>query len=123
MADAFRECSSLTNIIIPDGVTSIGSYAFSSCSSLVSITIPDGVTSIGYGAFSECYKLTNIIIEDSITCISSYAFNGCSSLTSITFNGTKEQWKDVEKDYMWNNRTGNYVVHCLDGGIAKSEDE
>ncbi|MGM9899063.1 MAG: leucine-rich repeat protein, partial [Bacilli bacterium] len=43
----FGDCSSLTSIIIPEGVTSIGYWAFGCCSSLTSITIPEGVTSIG----------------------------------------------------------------------------
>ena len=44
---AFRECSSLTSVTIPNSVTSIGDYAFYDCSSLTSVTIPDSVTSIG----------------------------------------------------------------------------
>jgi len=76
----------VTNLIIPDDVTSIGSYAFSGCSSLTGITIPDGVTSIGGGAFEYCSSLTNITLPDSVTSIGSYAFEGCSSLTSITIS-------------------------------------
>ena len=61
--DAFFKCTSLTSIIIPEGVTSIGDYAFSGCSSLTSIIIPEGVTSIGSNAFSNCF-LTSIIVEE-----------------------------------------------------------
>ena len=53
-SSAFKNCSSLTNVGIPDGVTSIGDYAFKSCTSLTSITIPDSVTSIGDGVFTYC---------------------------------------------------------------------
>ena len=81
---AFYDCRSLTSVTIPDGVTSIGNYAFYGCSSLASVTIPDSVTSIGDDAFSGCSSLTSIIIPDSVTNIGDWAFNGCSSLTSVT---------------------------------------
>ena len=80
---AFRECTSLTSITIPSGVTSIGNYAFNDCSGLTSINIPSGVTSIGESAFSGCSGLTSINIPSSVTNISAYAFSGCSGLTSI----------------------------------------
>ena len=81
---AFSGCSGLTSITIPDSVTSIGSSAFYGCSGLTSITIPDGVTSIESSAFYGCSSLTSITIPDSVTSIESSAFSGCSSLTSIT---------------------------------------
>ena len=80
----FNGCSSLTSITIPNSVTSIGSYAFSGCSSLTSITIPDSVTTIGHDAFFGCSGLTSITIPDSVTSIGNSAFRDCSSLTSIT---------------------------------------
>ena len=81
---AFCECSSLTNVEIPDSVSNIGDYAFAGCESLTSITIPDSVTNIGVLAFESCRSLTDINIPDSVTNIASYAFANCGSLTSIT---------------------------------------
>ncbi|MBQ7913762.1 MAG: InlB B-repeat-containing protein, partial [Clostridia bacterium] len=81
--NAFYNCSSLTSIEIPNGVTSIDSYAFYNCSSLTSIEIPDDVTSIGSYAFSYCSSLTGVVIGDSVTSIGGSAFYNCSSLTSI----------------------------------------
>ncbi len=77
---AFEGCASLTSITIPDSVTSIGDFAFDNCDNLVSITIPDSVTSIGYGAFAHCTSLPSITIPDSVTSIGDDAFFGCSSL-------------------------------------------
>ena len=81
---AFYECSSLKSISIPNSVANIGWYAFLGCSSLGSITIPQSVTSIGSGVFYECSSLTSINIPSSITSIGWYAFYRCSSLESIT---------------------------------------
>ena len=81
---AFKGCTSLTSITIPNSVTSIGKSAFSGCTSLTSITIPNSVTSIGSSAFSGCTSLTNVTIPDSITSIGDNAFSDCTSLTSIT---------------------------------------
>ena len=80
---AFAGCTSLTSIVIPDSVTSIGDEAFRGCTGLTSITIPDGVTSIGNYAFYGCGSLTSITIPDGVTSIGDSAFYGCESLTSI----------------------------------------
>lgn len=80
---AFWGCSSLTSIEIPDGVTSIGMSVFDSCSSLTSIEIPVGVTSLKYFVFYGCSSLTSITIPEGLTSIGSSAFESCSSLTSI----------------------------------------
>ena len=74
----------ITELVIPDGVKSIGSYAFYRCSDLTSVTIPNSVTSIGNWAFYGCSGLTSITIPNSVTSIGNYAFSDCSSLYSVT---------------------------------------
>ena len=81
---AFSGCTSLTSMTIPDSVAQIGGYAFSGCSSLISVTIPDSVTRIGTSVLSGCSSLTSVTIPDSVTEIGGNAFSGCSSLTSVT---------------------------------------
>ena len=85
---AFRFCSSLTSINLPNSVTSIGKGAFSDCPSLNAIIIPNSVTSIGYCAFCKCSSLTDITIPNSVTSIGEYAFEDCSSLASITIGNS-----------------------------------
>jgi hypothetical protein len=80
---AFNGCSSLTSVVIPEGVTSIGDLAFNGCSSLTSVVIPEGVTSINDGAFYKCSSLTSIVIPEGVTYIGREAFRYCSSLTSV----------------------------------------
>ncbi len=99
---AFRGCTGLTSVTIPNSVTSIGIYAFDGCTGLTSVTIPNSVTSIGYWAFRGCTGLTSPVynthvfafmptsysgaytIPDGIESIAGDAFNNCSSLTSVT---------------------------------------
>ncbi|MBO7145129.1 MAG: leucine-rich repeat domain-containing protein [Salinivirgaceae bacterium] len=80
----FYGCSSLQSVIIPNSVKCIGYNAFCGCSSLVSITIPNSVTSIEGEAFYGCKSLTSITIPNSVTSIEEFAFSGCINLTSIT---------------------------------------
>ncbi len=79
----FIGCSGLTGVTIPNSITSIGSSAFAGCTGLASVTIPNSVTTIGDGAFSGCNGLTSIEIPNSVTSIGDGAFSGCSGLTSI----------------------------------------
>ncbi len=72
-----------TDVVIPEGVSKIGSYAFSGDAGLTSITIPSNVTSIGKDAFSYCWGLTTLTIPEGVTSIGSCAFWGCTGLTSI----------------------------------------
>lgn len=86
-AEAFSGCMFLTDITIPNSVTSIERGAFNSCRGLTSISIGDSVRSIGggesYGAFASCTSLSSIIIPNSVTSIERYAFYDCRSLNSI----------------------------------------
>ena len=71
-------------VVIPDGVTGIGTSAFEGHTNLTSVTIPDGVTSIGVSAFFLCVALTSVTIPDSVTSIGDSAFWNCESLKSVT---------------------------------------
>ncbi|EKT3964882.1 leucine-rich repeat domain-containing protein, partial [Flavobacterium psychrophilum] len=80
----FEKCTGLTSVTIPNSVTTIRDYTFSNCSRLTSVTIPNSVTTIGSAAFAACSGLTSVTIPNSVTTISRGAFAGCSGLTSVT---------------------------------------
>ena len=85
---AFFRNTSLTSVVIPGSVTSIGSYAFYNCTGLTSVTIGNSVTSIGNYAFYNCTGLTSVTIPDSVTSIGNYAFYNCTELTSVTIGNS-----------------------------------
>ena len=76
--------ASVTSVIIPSSVTSIGAYAFGGCTGLTSVIIPEGVASIGMQAFQDCTSLTSMVIPNSVTIIGSSAFSGCINLKTLT---------------------------------------
>ena len=71
---AFSFCRSLSEIVIPSSVTSIGDLAFSFCRSLSEIVIPSSVTSIGDRAFCGCSSLKYISIPKSVICLNGNPF-------------------------------------------------
>ena len=82
--DAFRGCSALKKVTIPQSVTSIGDSAFAGCHNLDSVTINDAATSIGRRAFAECPLTTTLSLGKKITTIGDSAFYDCRGLTSVT---------------------------------------
>jgi len=79
---AFQQCNSLSSVVIPS-VTSISDYMLAACISLSSVVISSGVTSIGDYAFQSCRHISSIVIPDGVTSIGAYAFQYCLSLTSF----------------------------------------
>ncbi len=70
------ETTEITELVIPEGVTSIPNYAFKNCSSLTSVTIPESVTSIGNNAFNGCSALVN------------FTFNNLTPIPQLSFPNT-----------------------------------
>ena len=80
----FKNCSSLKSITLPDGITSLSNNCFEGCSGLTFITLPDNITSLGHDCFLGCSSLKSITLHDNITFLGRSCFSGCSSLKSIT---------------------------------------
>ena len=100
---AFYECSGLTAVKFPSGLTTIGKRAFYRCSKLAAVDIPNSVTTIQGWAFSGC-GLTKVTIKSNVNKIESYAFTECKEL---------ENFK-VEK--------GNERYDVADGGVLFTKD-
>lgn len=83
-SDAFRACSSITEVVLPDGVTSIGDSAFRGCTSLKTVRMPDSVTEIGSHAFRLCSSLSEIYIPEGVATINQFCFTECISLREVT---------------------------------------
>ncbi len=108
--DAFELCTDITEVVIPDSVSTIGQGAFYNCSGLTSLNISDGVTEIDSYAFYKCSGLTDVNIPESVKYIRKAAFGECSNLKSITINNpecyisgerstiSNKRYKDVGTD-------------------------
>ena len=96
-------------------VTSIGNKAFYNCTSLTDVTIPNSVTSIGTEAFFGCTSLTSVTIPDSVTSISQRAFDCCDNLKSVNYNGAKAKWKSIS-----GYSNVSQIIKCTDGIYANS---
>ncbi len=82
-AGAFRNCSYITGVVIPEGVTNIWGYAFEKCANLVSAELPYGLESIGMYSFGSCNKLADFKLPETLKSIDSNAFYG-TAITTVT---------------------------------------
>ena len=116
------------DVVIPDGVTTIGVNAFWQCESIKSVKLPEGLALIEADAFLACRSLERIVMPKSIKRIEDGAFGSCNSLSEIIFNGTIEEWNAVELYAGWNidpefdclhvnetPPTGKITVFCTNG--------
>ncbi len=83
-ANAFFECASIREIILPAGVTIIGRRAFYGCEKLAKMAIPDSVTAIGDDAFHGCIRLVDLTVGAGVTALGVQVFMDCLSLKTVT---------------------------------------
>ncbi len=95
--------SNLIEVIVSDGMTSIGDDAFSGCVKLSTLTIGDSVLSIGASAFKNCSDLKELTIPAGLDCVgftTQPIFEGCTKIESITFTGTGD-WFSYNDSYTY----------------------
>ena len=82
---AFAGCTRLASVSVPSSLKAIGDYAFSDCSALTAFPFPNGMEYVGIAAFQNCAGLTSITLPASLMQIDMRVFSGCSGLTNVTF--------------------------------------
>lgn len=95
---AFSNCTNLSHISLPASLLRIHSHAFNNCVSLMQITLPEGLAGIGDQAFMGCTSLMRVALPSTLKSVGSNAFYGCLSLRSIPYNGTREQFDQIDID-------------------------
>lgn len=105
-------------IILPESIESIGRSAFSFCSSLESIVIPKGVKKIGMYAFFGCSKMESITIPKGVEEIGAYAFYNCSKMKNILVDPGNAMYSSV--DGVLFNKAGNLLISYPSGRSDKS---
>ena len=89
------------------------------------IVLPEGITYIGHSVFRGVKAITEVTIPTTVTQIDYRAFQGCENLVKINYSGSKKEWNGIQKptgtDWGndWDDETGEYIIYCNDGKIAK----
>lgn len=115
---AFGYCTEIESITIPDSVTTIGAGAFYNCRKLKTLVVPKNVTSIGSDACYRCDSLVSITLPKALSSIGLAAFSQCNNLENIVYEGTIEEWNNIEHHSWWLYGAKTDVVHCSDGDVS-----
>lgn len=123
---AFYECSNLVEVLFPDSIIAIGDYAFANCMNIEKLDLPENLVTIDQYAFAGCISLTSINFPCKLTTIDSYAFLSCVGLTKVTLSSSIETIGENAFDsciYLYkveNNSSFTFTMGSDEyGGIAK----
>ncbi len=101
---------------IPASVNSLQRDCCTNCHSLTEVILPDGLTEIGFQAFSDCFALESVTIPADVSAVRGYAFYGCGNLEDVYFLGTIAEWNAISVEN-GNDPLLNSLIHCSDGLI------
>ena len=118
-AEAFY-FTSLGSVVIPDSVTSIGGFAFGDCGGLDSVTIGKNVTTIVEWTFARCISLEKVVISSNLTTIKYCAFDECSALKDVYYRGTEDQWNAMDITGDGNYTLLNAAIHFVSAPVVDS---
>jgi len=94
--NAFTGNNVITDLVIPEGVTTLNWYSFNTCENLETVTLPDSLEFIDSWAFERCSKLKTINVPANVTRINGGAFAQNSSMTSITCDPANKNYVSVD---------------------------
>ena len=116
---AFRDCSGITQVTMPNSITHIGSNAFRGCSSLVNVMIPDNVKDINRNTFSFCDALSSVSIGSGVTNIATSAFGFCYNLATFEVAAANLCYKSCAGLLL--TKDGKSLVHGINGDVDMPE--
>lgn len=115
-AECFSGCRMLTGVTLCNSLATIGAQAFMNCSAMTEFHITSGVTTINGEALRNCSALTGITIPSSVTYIGEEVFEGCSGLTEMVFEGTTPPTPG--NDYALGNTTYVFPIYVPAGSVS-----
>ena len=113
--NAFRDCEELYSVEIRSGHNKTGNRMFSSCTSLVEANID--TNTIEENTFAGCSRLEYVHLGKNVCMIKNDAFRSCPSLKEIVYDGTKEDWENVDCLNFWRANSSIEKIVCSDGEV------
>ena len=137
---AFSNCPNVEHITIPDSVTSLGAHVFDGCEGLKSVQLSCNIRLLEEGTFADCWSLTELMIPEGVKNIDLKAFDGCANMMHVhfpnslkqihnhswlwqscmqyfTYNGSRDDWKDMWANYNYGKIPLSQTIKCLDGAV------
>lgn len=104
-------CATVQSVVLPDSVTSVGTYIFGRCQKLTYVKLSENMKEISAHMFEHCQTLEELYIPVSVRSIKDYAFLDCPAFTTVYYGGTQEQWNSVSKSSRDNQALSNATVY------------